>query len=250
MNHIRSISLIFFVTLWTPIHAQDEWREKLDSKSTELWQPVPPVIAPGSVIGLPPSDAIILFDGKDLSQWTATKGGDPKWLVNDGAMTVQRGTSSIKSRKVFGDIQLHLEWRTPTEIKGSGQERGNSGVYLQERYEVQVLDSYENQTYSNGQAGALYKQEIPMVNASRKPGEWQSYDIIFTAPRFSDKGTLVTPAYVTVFHNGVLIHNHVALKGPTQNQGFPVYEAHGKASILLQDHGDPVSYRNIWVREL
>lgn len=230
-------------------NAQDNWREKLDAKATELWMEVP-VVTPGISTNQAPSDAIILFDGKDLSQWTATKGGDPQWTIADGSMTVKKNTSSIKTKKLFGDVQLHVEWRTPVEVNGEGQNRGNSGVYVQERYEVQVLDSYQNKTYANGQAGALYKQEVPLVNASRKPGEWQSYDIIFTAPRFSDKGALIVPAYMTVIHNGILIHNHVALKGSTANQGFPVYEVHGKAAILLQDHGDPVSYRNIWVREL
>lgn len=231
------------------VQAQDEWREKIDSKSTELWVPVP-VVTPGASDNKAPSDAIILFDGSSLKDWVSSTGGDAAWTIADGAVTVKRGTGSIKSRKTFGDIQLHIEWRTPAEAKLKGQERGNSGIYLQERYEVQVLDSYENTTYANGQAGAIYKQQIPMVNASRKPGEWQSYDIVFTAPRFSEKGTVIVPAYLTVFHNGVLIHNHIALKGSTFNSGSPLYEVHGKASIQLQDHGDPVSYRNIWVREL
>lgn len=230
------------------VQAQDEWREKVDAKATEVWKSTP-VVMPSS-FGQPPSDAIVLFDGKDLSQWVSTRGGQATWKVADGAMTVQRNTGSIKSKRAFGDVQFHIEWRTPTEVSASGQNRGNSGVYLQERYEVQVLDSYENETYANGQAGALYKEQIPLVNASRKPGEWQSYDIVFTAPRFTEKGTLIFPAYFTVFHNGVLIHNHIPVSGPTVNQGLPVAEVHGKASILLQDHGDPVSYRNIWVREL
>ena len=229
--------------------AQDEWRESLDPKSTELWKPLA-VVTPGQAPGQAPSDAIVLFDGKNLSQWVSTRGGEPQWTVVDGAMTVKANAGSLKTRQVFGDVQLHVEWRSPAEGKGEGQNRGNSGVYLQERYEVQVLDSYGNQTYANGQAGAVYKDHMPQVNASRKPGEWQTYDIVFTAPRFSEKGTLVVPAYLTVFHNGVLIHDHVTLKGPTQFKGLPLYEVHGKASIQLQDHGDPVSYRNIWVREL
>lgn len=230
-------------------NAQDEWRQKIDSKSTELWNPVA-VVVPGSATGQAPSDAIILFDGKNLAEWESERSGESLWSVIDGTMTIQRNVGSIRTKKRFGDLQLHIEWRTPAGATLAGQNRGNSGVYLQERYEIQVLDSYDNTTYSNGQAGSIYKQEAPMVNASRKPGEWQSYDIVFTAPRFSEKGTLVVPAYLTVFHNGVLIHNHVALKGSTANQGLPVYEVHGKAAILLQDHGDPVSYRNIWVREL
>ncbi|MBL7850320.1 MAG: DUF1080 domain-containing protein [Cyclobacteriaceae bacterium] len=247
---MKHLVLVLLSVAWTAqVQAQDEWREKLDPKPTEVWKPVPVVSASPS-FSLPPSDAIVLFDGKDLSQWVSARGGEAKWKVAEGAMTVQRNTGGIKTKREFGDVQLHIEWRTPSEATGEGQNRGNSGVYLQERYEVQVLDSYQNETYANGQAGALYKQHIPMVNASRKPGEWQSYDIVFTAPRFSEKGTLMVPAYVTVFHNGVLIHNHVPVMGPSVYQGLPVAEAHGKAAILLQDHGDAVSYRNIWVREL
>lgn len=231
------------------LQAQDEWREKVDPKATELWVNVPQV-TPGASDTKAPSDAIVLFDGTGLTEWTSTKGGDAKWTVSDGAMTVKGGTGSIKTRRLFGDVQLHVEWRTPAEVKGEGQERGNSGIYLQERYEVQVLDSYGNKTYSNGQAGSIFKQQVPMVNASRKPGEWQSFDIVFSAPTFSEKGTVISPAYLTVFHNGILIHNHVALIGETVYQGLPLYQVHGKASILLQDHGYPVSYRNIWVREL
>jgi hypothetical protein len=190
------------------------------------------------------------LDGTNLNQWIKEDGGEPKWELKNGFMTVTKDGGGIKSKQKFGDIQCHIEWRTPTPVNGAGQERGNSGVYLQERYEIQVLDSYQNRTYSNGQAGAIYKQAIPLVNASRKPGEWQTYDIFYTAPRFSEKGTLVIPAYLTVLHNGVLIHNHVALAGPTQEHGLPIYVPHGNGSILLQDHGNPISYRNIWVREL
>lgn len=246
---MKAILLLLLTSGCLVAQAQNEWRQKLDSKATELWSPVPKVV-PESIPGQAPSDAIILFDGKNLSEWESTRGGDATWTLSENAMTVKANVGGIRSKKKFGDVQLHVEWRTPTESTGEGQHRGNSGVFLQERYEVQVLDSYENLTYSNGQAGAIYKDAAPMVNASRKGGEWQSYDIIFTAPRFSEKGTMVVPAYLTVFHNGVLIHNHVALKGATSDQGLPVYEVHGKGAILLQDHGDPVSYRNIWVREL
>lgn len=235
--------------LATTALAQDEWREPLDPKSTELWKSLAEV-TPGTAPGQAPSDAIILFDGKSMSPWVSIRGGEPSWTVSDGAMTVKANAGDIKTRQLFGDIQLHVEWRSPAAVKGEGQDRGNSGVYLQERYEVQVLDSYGNQTYANGQAGAVYKDHLPLVNASRKPGEWQTYDIVFTAPRFSEKGTLIIPAYLTVFHNGVLIHNHVPVKGATQYKGLPVYEVHGKGAILLQDHGNAVSYRNIWVREL
>lgn len=240
--------LIVILATSQAVVAQDEWRSNLDAKATEIWKPVP-VVTPGQLPGQAPSDAIVLFNGENLSQWVSTKGGEAPWEVKDGAMTVKPRSGGIKTLRLFGDVQLHIEWRSPIVVKGEGQGRGNSGVYLQERYEVQVLDSYENQTYANGQAGAIYKDHIPLVNASRKPGEWQTYDIIFTAPRFGDKGTLMVPGYLTVIHNGIVIHNHVPLSGATQFQGLPLYELHGKAAILLQDHDDLVSYRNIWVRE-
>lgn len=219
-------------------------------EDTEVWEPVPPIVTPGADLA-PPSDAIVLFDGTDLSAWERAGGGEAGWRVGDGAMTVAAGSGGIRTRRGFGDIQLHLEWRSPSVVSGEGQERGNSGVYLMGRYELQVLDSYENRTYSNGQAGSIYKQYMPLVNASRPPGTWQTYDIVFTAPRFDDAGRLEKPAYMTVFHNGVLIQNHEELMGPTLFIGTPEYEAHpDRAPIMLQDHGNPVSYRNIWVREL
>jgi hypothetical protein len=219
-------------------------------EDTEVWEPVPPVVTPGQT-GAPPSDAIVLFDGSDLSGWSAQNGGDAGWQVEGGVMTVVPGSGNIVTRRGFGDLQLHIEWQTPSGVLGVGQGRGNSGIYFMERYELQVLDSYDNRTYSNGQAGAIYKQHIPMVNASRKPGEWQSYDVVFTPPRFGEDGTLSSPAYMTVFHNGVLIQNHVELRGPTEYIGKPPYEAHAdRLPLLLQDHGNPVSYRNIWVREV
>jgi hypothetical protein len=220
------------------------------SEQTEVWEPVPAVVTPGHS-GAFPSDAIVLFDGSDLSEWAAEEGGDAGWRVEDGAMTVVPGSGSIVTRRGFGDIQLHIEWRSPAEIRGEGQGRGNSGVYFMELYEIQVLDSFDNGTYSNGQAGAIYKQHVPLVNASRGPGEWQSYDIVFVAPRFDAGGALVSPAYMTAFHNGVLIQNHAELRGPTEWIGVPEYEVHAdRLPLLLQDHGNPVSYRNIWVREL
>jgi len=225
-------------------------RESLDPKVTEVWDLKPKKVTPGQTPGAAPSDAVILFDGKDLSNWSSLTGGDAKWDVKDGAITVVKGGGDIKTKQTFGDIQLHIEWRTPAEVVGEGQGRGNSGIFLQERYELQVLDSYESATYSNGQAGSMYKQAIPLVNACLKPGEWQTYDVIYTAPRFSDNGRVIVPAYITVIHNGVLAQNHTQLIGPTEYRGFPVYQPHGKASIKLQDHGNPVSYRNIWVREL
>lgn len=222
-----------------------EWKPE----HTEDWEPEPKQINPGNAT-TPPSDAVVLFSGNDLSEWESVKGGDAKWIVEDGVMTVKPGTGDIKTRKKFGDMQLHLEWRSPEIIEGEGQGRGNSGVFLQEKYEVQILDSYNNRTYSNGQAGAVYKQYIPLVNASRKPGEWQTYDIIYTAPLFGEDGEVKKPAYVTVLHNGIIIQNHVEIRGKTEYIGLPSYEKHGDGSIILQDHGNPVSFRNIWLREL
>jgi len=241
------LALSFVLAFATPLFsaAAQEWAPAL----TEKWEPVPEVVTPGEGM-VPPSDAIVLFDGTNLSQWERVAGGDAAWQVRDGVMTVAGGSGDIRTRRQFGDVQLHVEWRTPAEVVGEGQGRGNSGVYLQDRYEVQILDSYENVTYSNGQAGSVYKQHIPLVNASRPPGEWQAYDIVFTAPVFSADGDVVRKAAVTVFHNGVLIQNHVELDGPTEYIGLPEYTPHGAGSILLQDHGNPTSFRNIWVREL
>jgi hypothetical protein len=230
--------------------AQIQLRETLDARATQIWTNKPAKITPGVADAAAPSDAIVLFDGKDLSQWTTGAGEIPKWEVKGGIMTVVKSGGNIKTKLLFGDVQLHVEWRTPSTVIGESQDRGNSGVFLQERYEVQVLDSYENDTYSNGQAGAIYKQSIPIVNACRKPGEWQSYDIIYTAPRFNDNGVAIIPAFITVMQNGVLIQNHFQILGKTEDHGMPVYALHGKASLMLQDHGNPVSYRNIWIREL
>jgi hypothetical protein len=201
--------------------------------------------------GPPPSDAIILFDGTDLSQWKSTKDGGPaKWAVKDGVVTVN-GTGSIATKREFGDCQLHIEWATPAEGKGDGQGRGNSGIYLQGRYEVQILDSFENKTYFHGQAGSIYKQHAPLVNASRPPGEWQSYDIIYHAPRFDAAGKVLKPATATVLHNGVLVQDHVEIMGPTGAKGRPKFEAHPpKQPLELQDHHNPVRFRNIWIRDL
>ena len=225
-------------------------QESGDPKLTEIWEPEPRVIDPGDP-GQPPSDAIVLFDGSDLAEWQHENGGGPRWGVADGAFTVVAGTGSLVTKRLFGSVQLHIEWRTPPVAEGEGQERGNSGVFLMKRYEVQVLDSLQNRTYSNGQAGSVYKQFIPEVNASRGPGEWQSYDIVFAAPSFAANGAVERPATLTVFHNGILIQNHVSLAGPTVYIGEPAYEAHPpKQPLMLQDHGNPVSFRNIWVREL
>lgn len=220
-----------------------------DPKATEVWEPEPVVVTPGENAA-PPSDAIVLFNGKDLSQWTSVDGKEPRWTVNDGVITIEKGTGDIKTRRTFGDIQLHIEWRTPPMVEGEGQGRGNSGIFLQERYELQVLDSYKNRTYSNGQAGSIYKQTMPLVNASKGPGEWQTYDVIYIAPRFNSDGSLQQSGRITVLHNGVLIHHNTEILGTTEYIGKPKYVAHEKASLRLQDHGNPVSYRNIWLREL
>jgi Domain of Unknown Function (DUF1080) len=229
-------------------------------EDTELWTPVPEVVTPGATTTAPPSDAIVLFNGKNLDEWVTTKDKSPaKWVVNHGIMTVNKAAGEIETKRKFIDYQLHIEWRIPKNITGSGQARGNSGVFLastgpgNDGYELQVLDAYNNKTYVNGMAGSLYKQSIPLVNPSRKPGEWQSYDVIWNAPRFNEDGSLKSPAYVTVLYNGVLVDNHFQLSGETLYVGKPFYKAFSGAPIKLQAHGDksaPISYRNIWVREL
>ncbi|VAW24333.1 putative multi-domain protein [hydrothermal vent metagenome] len=234
------------------VFAQKE-PEKMTPGMTEIWDPEVKVIQPGKNIGDAPSDAIVLFDGTNIDkEWTNSKGGEPGWKVADGCVTVVKGTGIIKTKRTFDNFQLHIEWRTPSEVVGKSQGRGNSGVFLQEIYEVQVLDNYKNRTYRNGQAGSIYKQYAPLVNACKKPGEWQTYDIIYTAPVFAEDGTYAYPPRVTVIHNGVLVQNNVSLRGPTEYIGIPEYSVkpHGAGSIVLQDHGNPVSYKNIWVREL
>ena len=219
-------------------------------EETEVWKPAPPAVDPGRP-GRPPSDAVVLFDGADLSEWRGRGGAPPQWPVADGAVTVRPGAGNLTTKRRFRDVQLHVEWRTPAVVAGESQGRGNSGVFLMGLYEVQVLDSWENPTYVNGQAASVYKQHVPLVNASRPPGAWQTYDIVFTAPRFAAGGALERPATMTVLHNGVLVQNHVTLAGPTVFRGAPRYEAHAdRLPIMLQDHRNPVSYRNIWVREL
>lgn len=222
-----------------------------DPKATEVWEPVPKVITPG-VGTAAPSDAIVLFNGTDLSQWVRDPDGTaPRWKVEDGAFMPVSGSGGLRTRQAFGDCQLHIEWRTPSVVAGEGQGRGNSGVFLMGRYEVQVLDSHENRTYANGQAASVYKQSIPLVNASRRPGEWQSYDIVFRAPRRDAAGNVTTPAVVTVFHNSVLVQDHFTLRGNTVYTGQPFYEKHrDKEPLMLQDHGNPVAFRNVWIREL
>jgi hypothetical protein len=227
---------------------------KMKPQMTEIWDPEVSVITPGQTPMDAPSDAIVLFDGVDInSEWTNNDGGKVEWLVEDGCVTVVKGKGTIKTKRVFEDFQLHIEWRTPSEVVGESQGRGNSGVFLQGIYEVQVLDNYNNRTYRNGQAGSIYKQHPPLVNACKAPGEWQVYDIIYTAPRFNEDGiTYFTPPTVTVLHNGVLVQNNSKMRGPTEYIGIPEYSVkkHGPGGLTLQDHGNPVSYRNIWIREL
>ena len=229
-------------------------------EETEVWEPVPRIVTPGNTCAAPPSDAIVLFDGTNLDQWVSVKDHSPaQWIVGDGILTVNKAGGNIETKRTFRDYQLHVEWKIPENITGSGQARGNSGVFLASTgpgdagYELQVLDSYNNKTYVNGQAGSIYKQSPPLVNPNRKPGEWQTYDVVWTAPLFNADGSLKFPAYVTVFFNGVLVQNHFELKGETLFIGKPFYKKYDSAPIKLQAHGDksePISFRNIWVREL
>jgi len=221
------------------------------SKFTEVWSPVPRVVTPGRSSADAPSDAIVLFGKKkDTANWIQGNGKAFSWKVDDTCMTVT-SSGEIRTKQSFGDCQLHIEWRTPVVVKGNGQGRGNSGIFLMGRYELQVLDSYNNPTYSNGQAGSIYKQHIPLVNVCRPPGEWQTYDVLFTAPQFYSDSSIKSPARVTVFQNGVLVQNNVELWGGTRYIGIARYEKHAvKEPLMLQDHGNPVSYRNIWIREL
>lgn len=249
MRNMLTLMLIFVASF---VWAQEE-PAKMKPEMTEIWDPEVRIITPGETPVDAPSDAIVLFNGTDLeSEWTGKDGGKPEWVVADGCATVKKGTGVIKTKRVFNDFQLHIEWRAPSEVVGTSQGRGNSGIFLQEIYEVQVLDNFDNRTYRNGQAGSLYKQHAPLVNACKKPGEWQTYDIIYTAPRFNEDGTYFTPPTVTVLHNGVLVQNNSKLRGPTEFIGIPEYSVkkHGPGSIVLQDHGNPVSFRNIWIREL
>ena len=234
----------------TPRLPDGKWRVH-DSE-----RPLPRVITPGTCStqdtpGKAPSDAIVLFDGKDLSHWVGGGGHAAPWKVVDGAMVIAPGKGAIVSKEKFGDCQIHVEFASPDPPHGRDQDRGNSGVIIMERYEIQVLDSYENLTYADGGASAIYGQYPPLVNASRPPGQWQTYDILFTAPRFKDDGTLESPAYSTVLHNGVVVHNHTAHVGAMAYRAVGQYHKHAaKEPILLQDHGHPVKFRNIWVREI
>jgi Domain of Unknown Function (DUF1080) len=241
-----------------PLFAQSPAKPK--PEDTEIWDPVPKVVTPGATYGAPPSDAIVLFDGKNLDEWVTNSDKlAAKWDVVDGVMTVNKTGGNIETKRSFTNYQLHLEWKVPADITGTSQGRGNSGVFLastgprDDGYELQVLDPYENKTYVNGMAGSLYKQAIPLANPGRKPGEWQTYDVVWTAPKFNTDGSVKTPAYATVFFNGVVVENHFELTGQTLYIGKPFYKAYTSAPIKLQAHGDksaPISFRNIWVREL
>jgi hypothetical protein len=276
MNNMRKLLMNVFaftilVGLTAPLFAQQQPAPQNGSgqaataakpEETEVWEPVPKVVTPGAVCTAAPSDAIVLFDGKNLDEWVSAQDKSPaKWIVADGILTVSKapGVGNIETKRAFRNYQLHVEWKIPDNITGSGQARGNSGVFLASvgpgdaGYELQVLDSYNNKTYVNGQAGSIYKQGIPLANANRKPGEWQTYDVVWTAPVFNEDGSLKTPAYVTVFFNGVLVQNHFELKGQTLYIGKPFYKKYDTAPIKLQAHGDksePISYRNIWIREI
>jgi hypothetical protein len=218
---------------------------------TEQWKPVPPTVeAPP---GIPPSDAIVLFDGKNLDAWEPMTEGAPNWAIVDGAMVIVPQPKPVdrQTKQSFGDVQLHLEFRCPAEVKGDGQNRGNSGIYFMGLYELQVLDSWKNETYANGQVGSIYKQYVPLTNPSRPPGQWQVYDVVFIAPRFASDGKLQSPARITAFLNGVLVQYNAALRGPTVFRGEPKYRPHpSKLPLVLQDHRSPVAFRSIWVREL
>ena len=258
LSHLLALATL--ISMSAALSAQEAAKPK--PEETEMWTPVPKIVTPGAICDAPPSDAIVLFDGKNEDEWVSAQDHTPaQWVVADGVLTVKKapGVGNIETKRRFKNYQLHVEWKVPTNITGSGQARGNSGVFLastgpgDEGYELQVLDSYINTTYVNGQAASIYKQSPPLVNPNRKPGEWQTYDIVWTAPSFNDDGSLKTPAYVTAFFNGVLVQNHFELKGQTLYIGKPFYKKYDRAPIKLQAHGDqsePISFRNIWVREL
>ena len=263
INSSRLITLSLLGALALPLAAQQApstATQKPRPEDTEVWEPVPRVVAPGTSTNTAPADAIMLFDGKNLNEWVSTKDKSPaQWTVADGVMTVNKKAGNIETKRSFRNYQLHLEWRIPEKISGTGQGRGNSGLFLASTgpgdagYELQILDCYENKTYVNGQAGSVYKQSIPLANACRKPGEWQTYDVVWTAPIFNADGSVKTPAFVTALHNGVMIQNHFELKGETVYIGLPQYKKYDSAPIKLQSHGDPsepISFRNIWVRAL
>jgi hypothetical protein len=251
------LASVFFLFAGVNCHEIEE--KNFETDSMKKWKihdknhPLPPVVDPGplNLPNPPPADAQVLFNGKDLSHWVDSKGNQAQWKVENGTMEVVKKTGSIQTKNEFGSCQLHIEWAAPSEASGEGQARGNSGVFLMGIYEVQVLDNYENKTYADGMAGAVYGQYPPLVNVCRPPGKWQSFDIVFVAPQFDETGNLEKPARMTVFHNHVLIHHDVVLTGPTAWKKRPSYKPHAeKLPLSLQDHGDPVRFRNIWIREI
>lgn len=258
-NHLSTLltSVVVVFLAW-PVVAQRN--PQMRPQETEVWEPVPRIITPGASDNAPPSDAVVLFDGTNLDQWISSRDQSPaRWHVADGVMTVDKSTGNIQTKRSFTSYQLHLEWRIPVGITGRDQARGNSGLFLASTgsgdagYELQILDSYNNTTYVNGQAGSVYKQFPPLVNAMRPPGEWQTYDVIWIKPTFNADGSVKTPATLTAFHNGVLIQHHVELQGQTVYIGRPEYRRYDSAPLMLQSHGDPsppISFRNIWLREL
>ena len=263
LHIMRTQTWKFFAFLMLAAVAVSVYAQQSTAKpeDTEIWQPEPKVVTPGATCGAPPSDAIILFDGKNLDEWVSAqdRSAPAKWIVANGEVTVNKAVGNIETKRTFRNYQFHVEWRIPENVTGSGQLRGNSGLFLASTgtgdagYELQILDSYNNKTYVNGMAGSLYKQSIPLANPMRKPGEWNIYDVVWTAPTFNDDGTVKTPAYCTAFLNGVLVDNHFELKGQTLYIGKPFYKKYDAAPIKLQAHGDksePISFRNIWVREL
>lgn len=260
-NYVSAIAGIIIASMvCASAHAQQKEYPKPEPMKpgmSEFWTPQPKIVTPGVTTAnaaiTAPSDAIVLFDGKDLSAWESPKGGPAQWTVHDGIFTVDKKTGDIQTKRKFENFQLHIEWQIPENITGTSQGRGNSGVYMQGQYEIQILDCYNNETYVNGQTGSVYKQTAPLANVMRKPGEWNVYDIIYSAPVFKEDGSYRIPPYVTVIQNGVLLQNHTAILGTTEYIGFPKVVQHGPGPILLQSHGDPspaISFRNIWIREL
>jgi len=260
MKRLMILSTLFVCTSFVTNAQVNIAEEKMRPEETEYYAPVPPVVRPGASFSDAPSDAIILFDGKNLNQWISTKDSTKaKWIVANNIITVNKDAGDIQTKRTFTNYQMHIEYRIPTNITGTGQARGNSGIFLAALpwgaggYELQVLDNYKNPTYVNGQVGSIYKQAVPLANASKQPGEWQTFDVVWTAPKFSQYGVLSSLAHVTVFHNGVLVQNDITILGDTPYIGQPSYRKHGAAPIKLQAHGDksePISYRNIWVRPL
>ena len=255
---MKSLYIILFFLIFNDTSAQHDNIEK-EAAKTESYSPVPVKVSTEKPFLDAPSDAIILFDGKNLNQWEGRNRNKPEWFINDGILIVNKKAGDIITKEKFTDYQLHLEFMIPKDITGDGQARGNSGIFLAylgneyDGYELQILDSYENKTYVNGQNSAIYKQKEPLKNASKNPGEWQSYDLVWTAPRFDKNGKLLSPAYLTVFLNGILVQNHTPLQGQTLWVGKPFYKSHNATPIMLQAHNDPsqpINFRNIWLRPL